>query len=109
MYRYRRCPQGFHGTGDAYTRRFDDITRDEVRYLRCSGTGICLRRIETPRELLEILTEKGTPCITQNQTGHVTIYHLQTSARIIPRSITSARMSMSCQKSRTMLQQENSI
>ena len=37
------------------------------------------------------------------------MYHLQTSARIIPRSITSTKISMSCQKSRTMLQQENSI
>ena len=40
MYRYRRGPQGFHGTGDAYTRRFDDITRDEVRYIRCVDDGL---------------------------------------------------------------------
>ena len=26
-YRYRRAPQGFHASGDAYTRRFDDITK----------------------------------------------------------------------------------
>ena len=27
-YRYLRAPQGFHAAGDAYTRRFDDITVD---------------------------------------------------------------------------------
>ena len=40
-YRYCRGPQGFHGTGDAYTRRFDDITAEEVRYVRCIDDG-CL-------------------------------------------------------------------
>lgn len=40
-YRYCRGPQGFHGTGDAYTRRFDDITANEVRYVRCVDDG-CL-------------------------------------------------------------------
>ena len=41
--RYRNCrgPQGWHGTGDAYTRRFDDITADEQRYVRCIDDG-CL-------------------------------------------------------------------
>ena len=32
-YRYCRGPQGFHGTGDAYTRRFDDITAGEEQYV----------------------------------------------------------------------------
>ena len=40
-YRYCRGPQGYHGTGDAYTRRFDDITTDEQRYVRCIDDG-CL-------------------------------------------------------------------
>ncbi len=40
-YRYCRGPQGYHGTGDAYTRRFDDITADEKRYVRCIDDG-CL-------------------------------------------------------------------
>ena len=40
MYRYCRGPQGYHGTGDAYTRRFDDITRNEVRYFRCVDDGL---------------------------------------------------------------------
>ena len=40
-YRYCRGPQGYHGTGDAYTRRFDDITADEQRYVRCIDDG-CL-------------------------------------------------------------------
>ena len=39
-YRYCRGPQGFHGTGDAYTRRFDDITSDEQRYVRCIDDGL---------------------------------------------------------------------
>ena len=39
-YRYLRGPQGFHGTGDAYTRRFDDITSGEERYLRCIDDGL---------------------------------------------------------------------
>ena len=39
-YRYCRGPQGYHGTGDAYTRRFDDITRDEERYVRCIDDGL---------------------------------------------------------------------
>ena len=39
-YRYCRGPQGFHGTGDAYTRRFDDITVDEKRYRRCIDDGL---------------------------------------------------------------------
>ena len=34
-YRYCRAPQGFHGSGDAYTRRFDDITADSKRVSRC--------------------------------------------------------------------------
>ncbi len=39
-YRYLRGPQGFHGTGDAYTRRYDDITSGEQRYLRCIDDGL---------------------------------------------------------------------
>ena len=39
-YRYLRGPQGFHGTGDAYTLRFDDITSGEERYLRCIDDGL---------------------------------------------------------------------
>ena len=39
-YRYCRAPQGFHGSGDAYTRRFDDITKDETQYLRCVDDGL---------------------------------------------------------------------
>ena len=39
-YWYNRGPQGFHGTGDAYTRRFDDITKDEERYLRIIDDGL---------------------------------------------------------------------
>ena len=27
-YRYKRAPQGFHASGDAYTHRFDNITKD---------------------------------------------------------------------------------
>ena len=34
-YRYRRAPQGYHASGDAYTRRFDDITSDFERVQRC--------------------------------------------------------------------------
>ena len=34
-YRYKRAPQGFHASGDAYTRRFDDITVDFKRVSRC--------------------------------------------------------------------------
>ena len=34
-YRYCRAPQGFHASGDAYTRRFDDITCDVERVARC--------------------------------------------------------------------------
>lgn len=34
-YRYRRAPMGFHASGDAYTRRFDDITSDQPRVVRC--------------------------------------------------------------------------
>ncbi len=37
---YNRGPQGFHGTGDAYTRRFDDITKEEKRYLRIIDDGL---------------------------------------------------------------------
>ena len=39
-YRYLRGPQGYHGTGDAYTRRFDDITTSEERYVRCIDDGL---------------------------------------------------------------------
>ena len=34
-YRYRRAPMGFHTSGDAYTRRFDDITSNQYRTVRC--------------------------------------------------------------------------
>ena len=34
-YRYCRAPQGYHASGDAYTRRFDDITSDFSRVSRC--------------------------------------------------------------------------
>ena len=34
-YRYCRAPQGFHGSGDGYTRRFDDITVGMTRKTRC--------------------------------------------------------------------------
>ena len=40
VYRYCRAPQGFHGSGDAYTRRFDDITSQEERYVRCVDDGL---------------------------------------------------------------------
>ncbi len=33
-FRYCRAPQGFHGSGDAYTRRFDDITAQVERVAR---------------------------------------------------------------------------
>ena len=39
-YRYCRAPMGFHASGDAYTRRFDDITRDEERVRRCVDDSI---------------------------------------------------------------------
>ena len=39
-YWYNRGPQGYHGTGDAYTRRFDDITKDEKRYRRIVDDGL---------------------------------------------------------------------
>ena len=39
-YRYCRGPQGFHGTGDAFTCRFDDITINEERYVRCVDDGL---------------------------------------------------------------------
>ena len=31
---------GDHGTGDAYTRRLDDITSNEKRYIRCIDDGL---------------------------------------------------------------------
>ena len=34
-YRYKRAPMGFHASGDAYTRRFDDITHEFERVSRC--------------------------------------------------------------------------
>ena len=34
-YRYLRAPQGFHASGDAYTKRFDAITSGTPRYTRC--------------------------------------------------------------------------
>ena len=34
-YRYCRAPMGLHISGDAFTRRFDDITADEVNVRRC--------------------------------------------------------------------------
>ena len=34
-YRYLRAPQGFHGSNDGNTKRFDDITNDFPRVRRC--------------------------------------------------------------------------
>lgn len=34
-YRYKRAPQGFHASGDGYTKRFDDITVGFPRTARC--------------------------------------------------------------------------
>ena len=39
-YLYRRAPQGFHASGDAYTQRFDDITIDTPRQTRCIDNTI---------------------------------------------------------------------
>ena len=39
-YRYKRAPQGFHASGDAYTRRFDDITSKFERVSRCVDDSI---------------------------------------------------------------------
>ena len=39
-YRYCRGPQGYHGTGDAFICRFDDITMNEERYVRCIDDGL---------------------------------------------------------------------
>ena len=33
-FRYLRCPQGFHGSGDIYTHHFDEITKDFVDKIR---------------------------------------------------------------------------
>ena len=35
VYRYRRAPQGFLSSGDAYNKRFDQITKHITRLLRC--------------------------------------------------------------------------
>ena len=34
-YRYRRAPQGFHASGDGYTRRMDEITEGVERLKKC--------------------------------------------------------------------------
>ena len=34
-YRYKRAPQGFHASGDGYTRRMDDITEGVERLKKC--------------------------------------------------------------------------
>ena len=34
-YRYQRAPMGYHASGDAYTRRFDDITHGIADVARC--------------------------------------------------------------------------
>ena len=34
-YRYLRAPMGYHASGDAFTRRFDDITREFRNVARC--------------------------------------------------------------------------
>ena len=39
-YRYRRAPMGFHASGDAYTRRWDDITSDQEKVMRCVDDSI---------------------------------------------------------------------
>ena len=39
-YRYCRAPMGFHASGDAYTRRFDDVTKEQVRVKRCVDDSI---------------------------------------------------------------------
>ena len=39
-YRYLRAPMGFHASGDAYTRRFDDITSGVKRSTRCVDDSI---------------------------------------------------------------------
>ena len=39
-YQYCRGHQGWHGTGDAYTKRFDDITSNEKRYIRITDDGL---------------------------------------------------------------------
>ena len=40
VYQYCRDLQSYHGTGYAYTRRFDDITSNEERYIRCIDDGL---------------------------------------------------------------------
>ena len=39
-YRYCRAPMGFHASGDAYTRRFDDITVGFPRVKRCIDDSV---------------------------------------------------------------------
>ena len=39
-YRYCRAPMGYHVSGDAYTRRFDDITRGQPRVARIVDDSI---------------------------------------------------------------------
>ena len=40
MYQYCLDLQGYHGTGDAYIRHFDDITSKEESYIRCIDDGL---------------------------------------------------------------------
>ena len=39
-YRYCRTPMGFHASGDAYTKRFDDITAGQLRVIRCVNDSL---------------------------------------------------------------------
>jgi hypothetical protein len=43
-YRYCRAPMGFHASGDAYTRRFDDITSGFERVSRCVDDSLLTDR-----------------------------------------------------------------
>ena len=40
QFRYRRAPQGFHASGDGYTRRMDEIVTDVVDYKKCINDTI---------------------------------------------------------------------
>ena len=47
-YRYKRAPQGFHASGDAYTSRFDIITADFKDVSRCVDDSLlCSKDIES--------------------------------------------------------------
>ena len=76
VYQYRRGPQGYHGTGDAYTRRFYDITSNEEDTLDVLMMACYM--------MLVLKLPSGIPLTISNSVQIMVLYSIERNLYLVP-------------------------